>query len=813
MRIKSNPFVRGGGRMNTFSHARAKPKFALYMLAAVIGVACLMLALDAPNAAFAQAQGGDYDADNDGLIDINYLEQLDAVHYDLNGDGAADPDANATAYAAAFPNALAGMGCPNSGCVGYELIRSLDFNNPGSYASNAVRADWTSGGGWFPIGVRDFDHSFATIFEGNNNAIANLFIDDEHHQPDMVAEIAALFGRNEGTIRRVGVTNANVTGHYDVAALAGYNHGIIEDSYSSGVITGEHNIGGLVGENDEDAVITRSWSSATVYGPSDIGGLVGSNGGSITHSYATGEVNGDNEVGGLVGESHRSTISNCYATGVVRGFEHVGGLVGRNDRADITLSYATGDVWATGGFIGGLVGYSQGGVVRGRQTGEISFSYATGDVRTETGLIQYVGGLVGRAQSSRIIASYATGDIHVALAAAGGLVGANIRTDIIASYSTGHIEGFNLIGGLVGLNLINTINSSYSIGRVTAVGFGPPPAAGGLIGNDADTTAAGVVSNTNYVATYWDTERSTFAVGLGSPPVNVPRQTNPEGKTSAELQAPTDYTGIYAAWRADLDNDDGDDDPATGIDDFWDFGSSTEYPALKVDLNGDGIATWQEFGDQDRMPAPLPPPPMPEPTPEPTPVTNDQILESLQEVTDGITQALQALQAFTNLLNVRLAASDTGGAQPDPTPVGTPVTEPTPVGQADACIETLILSDTINGVWGSDCETDLTPPNAFIGHRYARFYAFTLPQESTVTITLTSEDNPDTYLYLLEGIGRDGTVLHQNDDIDTVGQLYGSRVSGSLPAGSYTIVATNFHLEIEGGFTLEALASVGATTQ
>ena len=71
-----------------------------------------------------------------------------------------------------------------------------------------------------------------------------------------------------------------------------------------------------------------------------------------------------------------------------------------------------------------------------------------------------------------------------------------------------------------------------------------------------------------------------------------------EGKSTAELKAPTGYTGIYADWNQDLDDFDWDGDPATGADDYWDFGDGSSYPALKVDFNGDGIATCQEFGEQ-----------------------------------------------------------------------------------------------------------------------------------------------------------------------------------------------------------------------
>jgi hypothetical protein len=71
-----------------------------------------------------------------------------------------------------------------------------------------------------------------------------------------------------------------------------------------------------------------------------------------------------------------------------------------------------------------------------------------------------------------------------------------------------------------------------------------------------------------------------------------------EGKTTTDLQSPTGYTGIYRSWNADLDDADRDDNAATGGDDPWYFGTSRQYPVLKVDFDGDGVATWQEFGDQ-----------------------------------------------------------------------------------------------------------------------------------------------------------------------------------------------------------------------
>ena len=72
--------------------------------------------------------GTDYDADEDGLIEIDSLAQLNAIRWDLNGDS--------TNYTNAFPSAATGMGCPDGSdagddpddCTGYELQNDLDFD-------------------------------------------------------------------------------------------------------------------------------------------------------------------------------------------------------------------------------------------------------------------------------------------------------------------------------------------------------------------------------------------------------------------------------------------------------------------------------------------------------------------------------------------------------------------------------------------------------------------------------------------------------------------------------------------------------------
>ena len=312
--------------------------------------------------------------------------------------------------------------------------------------------------------------------------------------------------------------------------------------------------------------------NAEMEGRSYTGILAGQNSGTITDSYAAGSVSGDNFVGGLVGDNKSGgAITASYATGSASGDNFVGGLVGDNKSGGaITASYATGSVSGNSD-VGGLVGINKSG-------GAITASYATGSV---SGRATYVGGLVGDNRfGGAITTSYATGSVS-GNSYVGGLVGIN-GSGITASYATGSVSGrATYVGGLVGFNRSSAaITASYATGSVSG---------GSNVGGLAGSNNGGAITDS-----YWNTD--IFGAG-----------TDGVGRTTAQLQSPTGYTGIYRNWNADLDNADGDDDDATGADDFWDFGTSSQYPALKADFDGDGAATAAEFGGQHGdAPAPTP---------------------------------------------------------------------------------------------------------------------------------------------------------------------------------------------------------------
>ena len=480
----------------------------LRLLAIVLLCAATVALPNIPGVA-AQQTTNDYDSDDNGLIEVGNLAQLNAIRWDLDGDGAADNSANDDDYDDAFPDAAAGMGCPNSGCIGYELTADLDFDTDDDGEADSGDDYWNSGNGWLPIGNTASD-PFNATFDGNRlhgHTISNLYI----NRPGTTG--LGLFGYtgSSATIRNVELLDVSLTGHDDVGGLVGFNDGgTISNSDVSGSISGGHQVGGLAGNNQSGGSIENSQASGTVLGYRNAGGLVGANYDTISDSHATAAVTSEfpstiEQAGGLVGLNQDGTISNSYATGTVEGNQDIGGLVGKNDSGTIEEnSYATGDVTgrdattSTSERIGGLVGLNE--------RGTISNSYATGRVEGHTD----IGGLVGKNDLGSISDSYAEGDVTGRDANAstseriGGLVGLSTggSASISDGHATGRVEGHTEVGGLVGRNDGGTISDSYATGRVEG-----HTEVGGLVGlnttggtiTDSYATTSGKVSGDQQV--------------------------------------------------------------------------------------------------------------------------------------------------------------------------------------------------------------------------------------------------------------------------------------------------------------------------
>jgi subtilisin len=116
----------------------------------------------------------------------------------------------------------------------------------------------------------------------------------------------------------------------------------------------------------------------------------------------------------------------------------------------------------------------------------------------------------------------------------------------------------------------------------------------------------------------------------------------------------------------------------------------------------------------------------------------------------------------------------------------------------DHCISSIDSGETVNGQWESDCES--THGSVLFGSDlYAKYYAFTLPSDNTVTISLNFSDY--NRLYLLSGSGRDGSVI-ASDFSSSTNNGYEAQIVKSLSAGTYTIEATPLLSGETGSFFL-----------
>ena len=318
----------------------------------------------------------DYDVDNDGLIEIRTLAQLNAVRYDLDGDGkrGSVSASDWATYTTAFLNAASDMGCQltdhdsdaatpqQATCTGYELMMDLDFDTDrdGDVDSSDTYPNWT------PIGtdVNPFNATFkGNIIDGVMPKISNLTVNSTSGRVGLFGETGA-----NAHIESVGIANAKVSvtssSQVDIGALAGSNGGKVIACYSTGAITATAGTGsyagGLIGYQTTTASTAASFSRATVSMSIDpavtdaarmyiyAGGLMGHNSGTITAAYAAGAVKGkggsSSYVGGLVGDNN-GTITASYSiapvTAAAGSTITPGGLVGYNDRTNgaITASY------------------------------------------------------------------------------------------------------------------------------------------------------------------------------------------------------------------------------------------------------------------------------------------------------------------------------------------------------------------------------------------------------------------------------------------------------------------------------------------
>ncbi|MCC3645824.1 hypothetical protein JGK52_03880 [Cytobacillus oceanisediminis] len=178
----------------------------------------------------------------------------------------------------------------------YELTKDIDMSSWGNFS---------------PIGSSSA--KFRGQIEGKGFKIMNLTINQNYVNVGLIS-----YAEN-ATIQNLGIENANITSNSNnyVGIIVGYlyNNSKVINCYSTGQVSGQYGVGGLVGWN-YNGLIENCYSHASVTGLGRVGGLLG-NGASvnsiINRCYSTGLVVTDQWNGGLIGShSVPTAVTNSY---------------------------------------------------------------------------------------------------------------------------------------------------------------------------------------------------------------------------------------------------------------------------------------------------------------------------------------------------------------------------------------------------------------------------------------------------------------------------------------------------------------------
>ena len=378
----------------------------------------------------------------------------------------------------------------------YFLGNNLDSTTPGYQELASETAN--TGKGWEPIGTAD--DRFTGTFDGGGHSITGLHISrPDEDDVGLFGYVEEGVIKNIG-LMEADVTGGNQTG----ALVGYNWGGTVESdpiqpysTYSTGSVTGSDKVGGLVGYN-WGGIVSLSQSSAHVAHVTGetwrAGGLVGSNWGDVLLCIYRGSVTGDHEVGGLVGLNGDlipggmgGRVVSCYGEYTVTGNWFVGGAAGVNlgSLDNIALNFSVNGHYLDGDSLMALN----------------TDTTIDGDSSDTAPQGSYVGGLAGLNKGS--VNNCVTVGIVTGYQYIGGLVGYNDPDGVIASsFAATGVEGSLDFGGLIGYNDAGaTVTNSFwdSEASDTNTGVGTGDAAG-----ITSKSSQEMKDINSYIAAGWD---------------------------------------------------------------------------------------------------------------------------------------------------------------------------------------------------------------------------------------------------------------------------------------------------------------------
>ena len=183
---------------------------------------------------------------------------------------------------------------------------------------------------------------FKSALYGNGYTISNLSITVPiNNDVGFIgyAENAALYD--------IVIDGAVVEGRDNVGIMIGKsNRSEVTRCSTSGTVTGQNSVGGMIGSDYHTSAISGCYSTADVSADGFAGGFMGitNHFSSISDCYCRGDVEADSLSGGFIGKNVSfGSIHRCYSTGLVEGNANIGGFSG----ASFDDAMITGSFWDT----------------------------------------------------------------------------------------------------------------------------------------------------------------------------------------------------------------------------------------------------------------------------------------------------------------------------------------------------------------------------------------------------------------------------------------------------------------------------------
>lgn len=205
------------------------------------------------------------------------------------------------------------------------------------------------GSNWTPVG--NSETPYTGTIDGDGHTLTGMVINSTENNQGFVGYLD-----EGGKVQNLTFANATVTSGTPVGIVVGNNMGTVENCHTTGTVKGEYSsIGGIVGENGLNAIITNCTNAATMEGEEvSAGGIAGINKGLVSACINSGALSvtfiedgnihlpggsGDKSgVGGIVGDNYGDVIA-CGNTGTINRKYNSGGIVGRHDGGNVIASW------------------------------------------------------------------------------------------------------------------------------------------------------------------------------------------------------------------------------------------------------------------------------------------------------------------------------------------------------------------------------------------------------------------------------------------------------------------------------------------